>query len=813
MALASDEGTIGAMTHRAALWLCLLLSAAFFGDALWGDRTLIPSGFLDQSQPWQVASDAIAVDPAQQYDQLFQFYPWAQYFKESVGQGRFPLWNPYNYLGTQFFANPQTALLFPLNWLHLALPLPYSFTLIYMLKLALLLSGMLLWLRSCGLRAGPCLLGALVLGLCMHTQASLAFPYSNVTVVLPWLLLAARRTTAKPCVRRWSLLALVAALTILAGQPQSALAAILAVALLLIAELAAGRASLRGTAAAFAAFGVAGLLTAVQWMASFEYVSESMVPHGPRIIKSGLPYLPANLVNFVIPDFFGSHLNGSYWGFPGYHDAAFYCSVLALLLIPLAFGATTSRSGPGAGFAAALGLLSLGLLLGMPLLESLFDLPGFDLMRRNKFVFLLLFCLAELAARGAERFCGEVAALSRRPFWRPLLAALVLAALSGLAFWHFRPHIEVLDPQGQSLRMALHAGIAALLGLALLRFCPRRWVAVALPLLVLADLAPLSYKLNPRGTANSLYPHLPEISLPAPGKPPQRIFSLQQSVFPPNSAQVYKLQDVRGYDVITPLRLFRFMQAIDPSLGDEMSRLSALDRGSIHRESRLVKAFDLALQNHGDALRDYLTSESYWTVGITRIGRPDLFNLLQIDRMLLAAGMAPDGLQPSQENWPGVQAYSNPSALPARLYPSWTEAEPGRSLEAMLEIDLEQVAVVESSLPEPPSGDSAANRQIRLMDWQPQSRRYRVESGPPAVFVEFGRFSPGWRAWIDDQEQPVFPAHSLFRGVYVPEGSHELVLEYRPSTFRNGLLISALGLLLLLAVRFGRWGKYRRIRR
>lgn len=799
------------MNHRAALWLCLSLSAAFFGDALWGERTLIPSGFLYQSQPWQSAYPDAAPDPAQQYDQLYQFYPWANHFKQSAGQGSFPLWNPYNYLGTQFFANPQTALLFPLTWLHLLMPLRYSFTLIYILKLALLLTGMLLWLRSCRLGGGACLLGALVFGLSMHTQVSLPFPYSNVTVLLPWVLLAARRNIRRTSVRSWVGLVLILGTVIVAGQPQSALAAFLAVAVLMLAELAGGKASPRGLAAVAAAFGSAALLTAVQWMASFEYVAESMVPEGPRIIHSGLPYLPANLLNFIIPDFFGSHLEGNYWGFPGYHDAAFYSSVLALLLIPLAFGAF-SRTDPdssGAGFAAFLGLLSAGLLLGLPLLENLLDLPGFDLMRRNKLVFLLLFCVAELGARGAHRL--SEAALERSPWprWRTLIAAVLLAAMGGLAFWHFQPHLQVLDPQRQASGMALHSGIFAFAGLVLLQLRPRRWTMLALPLLVLVDLAPLSYGLNPRGRAAALYPDLPQIAKESGSQTaPLRIYSLQDSVFPPNSGQVYHLQDVRGYDVMTPKRLFRFMQAIDPSLGDELAYLTSLDRRSIHRQSRMAQAFDLALQADGESLKDYLRTESYWTVGISKIDRPRLFALLQIDRLLLAAGSPPPGFQPVDPDWTGLRAYAGPSRHKARLYHRWIEAQPGTVLKKLLDTDVEQVAVVEASLPDLPTSPTAANSQrVNLLEWRPEVRRYQTESGQPAVLVEFERFSPGWRAWVDGQEQPVFAVDSLFRGIFLPQGSHQVELKYSPLSLRTGLLTSALGVLLLLIVRFGPWAR------
>ena len=53
----------------------------------------------------------------------------------------------------------------------------------------------------------------------------------------------------------------------------------------------------------------------------------------------------------------------------------------------------------------------------------------------------------------------------------------------------------------------------------------------------------------------------------------------------------------------------------------------------------------------------------------------------------------------------------------------------------------------------------------------------------------------------------MFAAQSLFRGLYLPPGRHEVELNYSPQTFRTGLLTSALGALLLLIARFGPWAK------
>ncbi len=46
-----------------------------------------------------------------------QFIPWYQFFFDSLLNGEFPLWNPYNGMGVPFIANHQSAVFYPLNWL------------------------------------------------------------------------------------------------------------------------------------------------------------------------------------------------------------------------------------------------------------------------------------------------------------------------------------------------------------------------------------------------------------------------------------------------------------------------------------------------------------------------------------------------------------------------------------------------------------------------------------------------------------------------------------------------------------------------
>jgi len=52
---------------------------------------------------------------------------------ESIKNGDFPLWNPYQFTGHPFFANPQHALLYPLNLLFFLLPFDLAFNMIIIL--------------------------------------------------------------------------------------------------------------------------------------------------------------------------------------------------------------------------------------------------------------------------------------------------------------------------------------------------------------------------------------------------------------------------------------------------------------------------------------------------------------------------------------------------------------------------------------------------------------------------------------------------------------------------------------------------------
>ncbi len=64
----------------------------------------------------------------------------------------------------------------------------------------------------------------------------------------------------------------------------------------------------------------------------------------------------------------------------------------------------------------------------------------------------------------------------------------------------------------------------------------------------------------------------------------------------------------------------------------------------------------------------------------------------------------------------------------------------------------------------------------------------------PGLLVLNDTDYPGWKAYVDGRVINMVTANYLFRGVFLPPGSHRIDFKYEPNSFRIGLLLSCLGL-------------------
>ena len=59
---------------------------------------------------------------------------------------------------------------------------------------------------------------------------------------------------------------------------------------------------------------------------------------------------------------------------------------------------------------------------------------------------------------------------------------------------------------------------------------------------------------------------------------------------------------------------------------------------------------------------------------------------------------------------------------------------------------------------------------------------------------------PGWRATVDGAPAELHAAYTVFRGVVVPAGRHQVEMRYRPLWLYAGALFSVLSVLLVAAI-------------
>ena len=149
-------------------------------------------------------------------------YPWSRLNLASWMQGLFPLWNPYNLLGSPLLANYQSAALSPLLLPLTFLPFESAVVPYLLLRLAAAGWGAFLFCRRLGMGRSAALAGALAFALTGYL-----IQYANdlnlvINVMIPYLLIAGDRLVKRGGRLDLLLMILASALVLLGGQPAAA---------------------------------------------------------------------------------------------------------------------------------------------------------------------------------------------------------------------------------------------------------------------------------------------------------------------------------------------------------------------------------------------------------------------------------------------------------------------------------------------------------------------------------------------------------------------------------------------------------------
>jgi hypothetical protein len=111
-----------------------------------------------------------------------------------------------------------------------------------------------------------------------------------------------------------------------------------------------------------------------------------------------------------------------------------------------------------------------------------------------------------------------------------------------------------------------------------------------------------------------------------------------------------------------------------------------------------------------------------------------------------------------------------------------------------------------------PAPGDPTGAQVKVARYEPQHLELQTSHTQPGFLVLSEIYYRGWDAFIDGQRVPVERVNYALRGLSVPAGQHRVEFIFRSPSFRQGLRLAALGVLILLigaiAGRTGTTGKF-----
>jgi uncharacterized membrane protein YfhO len=84
------------------------------------------------------------------------------------------------------------------------------------------------------------------------------------------------------------------------------------------------------------------------------------------------------------------------------------------------------------------------------------------------------------------------------------------------------------------------------------------------------------------------------------------------------------------------------------------------------------------------------------------------------------------------------------------------------------------------------------------IDWHDERVAVRVRLEGDGLLVLTDQHFPGWEVEVDGEPREILAVDSIYRGVALTGGEHEVVFTYRPASVRWGFLLSALAALATL---------------
>ncbi len=674
-------------------------------------------------------------------DTATAFYPWYSFLGDRLRSGHLPLWNPQQFSGAPFAADPESGWMYlPAMTLFALLPVPAAAN-AYLVG-HLLVAGLAVYAlgRMVGMSPGGALVAAT-----SYTYSGFffghnvcCFAYSSVATWLPVSLVGVECAIGARTWRRrvlgWGLAGFALSQILAMWLGQGAYYALLVVGgYVVYRALFATTVNIRSRLRLLALHGSAVLLV------GFGLGAAAVLP---RMEYNALSNLPGGYPSSTSPQASPGWLD---WGIiedwqvrllePGFHYVGWVVLALALAAPLLA------RLRMGVPFFAALSVAVLILARFTPTpLHALFDvLPAFEQTHAHAPErALIVFFLGPALLAGAT--ASALAAHKRLPGGLTI-ALIVLAVLVDLRLaWH-KQLVESFDASGayELKSVDLTAYYAPTAASQFLESVGEPWTFRYLGYAGHVFGGPIAYTLgwsNPKTVALEVN----------------------------SRGLVTGLHDVQGYNPIHLARYDHYMRALN-GRDQEYHHLDVFEAGL---DSPLL---DLLGTRYVIVPRTPAADQI-----VPRLKRP----------------------MPSVYEDGDVQILENRAALPrAWIVHAAYQAPRNEALEMLASgaVNPRDTALLEE--PPPPLGPPD-HSSARVDRYDADGMNLLTSTATPGLLVLSEIYDPAWKAYVDDLSMHVYVADGALRAIALPAGDHRVELRYEPTALGIGVTLSLTTLVLLV---------------
>ncbi len=679
-------------------------------------------------------------------DPVRQQYPWKDLSIESLKKRELPMWNPYSFSGTPLLANFQSAVFYPLNILFLILPFNYSWSFFIILQPLLAGIFLFLYLRSLKLDIYSSLLGSVVFSFSGFFTTWLE--WGNILhtgLWLPLILLSIDKIIISKNIKKisaWSGILIFSSISsFFAGHLQTFFYLSLVSSVYLLIRIWQSKKNKKVGIVFLITWFITLLITSVQLIPTFKLISLSARSLDQILWQKEGWFLPwQNLVQFLVPDFFGNPTTLNYWGVWNYGELTAYLGIIPLILVILALIFRRDKKTYFFG-----GLFFVSLLFTLPnfisRLPFILEIPFISSAQPTRLIFLVNFSLSILAALGLNYL------IKKEKIKELIIPLTSIALILGGIFIFIQignqfgiKQENLLVSKRNLIFPSIVFGASAILLFLFIKSRKefKRYILCLIILLTVIDLFRFSWKFNTFSKPEYLFPNTKTLDFISQNIGNHRIATTDARILPPNFSSVYRIQTVEGYD---PLFLNRYAELI-----------SAINRNGPNIEP---------------------------PYGFNRIVRIEnfsgnLIDLLGVKYVLSLDDLNEDGFVKVFEEGT-TKVYENKNVLPrAFLVQNVISASSKEeAIKLMFDplFDPSNTAIVEEEFG--PS-DNLSDGSVKTLSYTDNKIvvETNIETKGSGFLVLSDSYYPGWHVKIEgyDSEGMIIRTNYNFRGIFIPGG-------------------------------------------